>query len=463
MSLIKQLTPDALKFSPATDSGFNWTRIQTLIHGPGASDVEMTTRNGDTNSAVFACLFAIGISYPEAPLRVYRKSAIGAADEMADSPLQKLLDMPTPPGALTMDEILFWTAWAKHTDGNAYWVKVRSGNSTSGNVVELWPVSPVLMRPVTRKNTRDFISYYELQTGPSPKDIEEIPVENVIHFRLGIDDRDLRKGLSPLKRLVRQVSTDEEADKFTETLLKNYAVPGLVVIPAVNTSMDKDKADMIREQFRRKFSSDNRGDVAVMSQDSKVEQFGFSPEQMNLAMLHRIPEERIAAVIGVPPIIAGLGAGLDRATYSNYREAREMFTEARLVPLWRGDAAKLNTALKPDFSSDPSVFIEHDLTNVRALQEDEDRKYARLNIGVQGQRPWITVNEARSDVGLPPVEGGDELTQPIPEPLRDGREEDEESGDEEDNRRKGLMSHNGHGRDANGTGYPFRPEWQSYP
>lgn len=457
MSLIKQLTPQALKFSPLTDSGFNWTRVQTLIHGPGASNVEMATKNGDGNSAVFACLMAISTAYPEAKLKAFRKGEMGAADELPESPLQKLVDMPTPNGELTPEEMWFWTAWAKHTDGNAYWMKVRAGNAATGNVIQLWPVSPALMRPVTIKGSSDFVSYYELQVGPN--DFDKIPIENVIHFRLGIDDRDTRKGLSPIKRLVRHITTDEEADKFTDTLLKNYAVPGLVVIPGENATMDQEKADLIINQFRRKFGGDHRGDVAVMSVNSKVEQFGFSPEQMNLAILHRIPEERIAAVMGVPAIIAGLGAGLERATYSNYREAREMFTEAKLVPLWRSDAAKIQTSLKPDFSSDPAVYVEFDLTNIRALQEDEDKKYQRLNLGVMNK--WITKNEARSDVGLPPIDGGDELNEPTPEPLRDGRSEDDESGEEDDTRKAVYL--NGHGRDANGNGYPFRPNWKGYP
>jgi HK97 family phage portal protein len=461
MSLIKQLTPAALKFSPATDSGFNWTRVQTLIHGPGASDAENTVKNGDGNSAVFACLMAIAMAYPEPPIRVYRQNEPGKYEEMPESPLQKLIDMPVQGGALTQLEIQFWIAWAKHSDGNAYLIKVRSGNSRTGNVIETWPVSPALMRPVTIKNTRDFISYYELQVGPN--DFEKIPTENVIHFRLGIDDLDMRKGLSPIKRLVRQIGTDEEVDKFTLTLLKNYAVPGLVVIPAANTTMDVDKADLIRTQFRRKFSSDNRGDVAVMSTDSRVEQFGFSPEQMNLSSLRDVPEERIAAVIGVPPILAGLGAGLDRATYNNVDALIEYFTEKKLVPLWGMDDAKLQASLKPDFSSDPRVVIRRDLSEVRALQEDMDKKYFRLNTGVQGARPWITVNEARSDVGLPPIDGGDELREPVPEQLQSQRPEDDESGDEENNGRKHTFSTNGRTGDAISNGYPFRPNWKSYP
>jgi HK97 family phage portal protein len=457
MSLTKQLLFPERKFMPA-DETVNWTRVETLVHGPGTPPWG-DERRGDGNSAVFACLMAIAMSVPEPPVRVYRTNADGNNEWLEGDPLQALLDAPTPAGELSPKELWFWVAWALHTDGNAYLLKTRSGNKRTGNVVQLWPASPSLIAPITERESDDWISYYSLQVGPN--EWQPVNVANVVHFRLGIDDRDMRRGLSPLKRLARQISTDEEADRFTDTLLKNYAVPGLVVKPANGGLINPDDAERIKKSFDRKFGNDRRGNTAVLSKDTDVMQFGYSPEQMNLSVLHRIPEERIAAVMGVPAIIAGLGAGLDRATYSNFREAREMFTETKLVPLWAMLAEKLNASLLPDFHSDPAVTIAHDLTDVRALQEDEDRKYARLNIGVQGARPWITVNEARADVGLPPVDGGDELVAPALSPPPRLREEDRESDDEaeltRENGQAGVIG------GANGHAAPFRPTWEGYP
>jgi len=121
---------------------------------------------------------------------------------------------------------------------------------------------------------------------------------------------------------------------------------------------------------------------------------------MDMKALHRIPEERIAAVLRVPAIIAGLGAGLDRSTYANFREAREMFAEMTLMPLYAFDQATLNMQLTPEFTSDKRIKVAFDITDLRALQEDEDAKYARLDQAVR--TGWIRKNEARSDVGLPP-------------------------------------------------------------
>ena len=94
-----------------------------------------------------------------------------------------------------------------------------------------------------------------------------------------------------------------------------------------------------------------------------------------------------------------------------------MFTEHKLVPQWRADAKKLNTSLKPDFSSDKKIYLAYDLTEVRALQEDEDKKYTRLKTATG--KPFMKRNEARSDIGLDPVDGWDDedTAKPEPEPF----------------------------------------------
>lgn len=409
MSLIKQLLPQFTKFTPAS-ADVNWERVNSLAYGTWNE-----SNTTDTNSAVFSCLMAIASSYPEPPLTVYKTLGNGqkrAAKKSGEGGgLQDLLDSPTPNGELTMEDILFWTAWAKHVDGNAYWLKLRSGNAETGNVIQLWPISPTLIKPITEGN--DWISYYKYQVSSS--EFVRVPVTNIVHFRLGVDDKDMRKGLAPLKALVRQISTDDEADKFVEALLKNYAVPGLVVIPGPGTSLSPDDADVITEKLRRKFGTDKRGNIAVMSQESTIQPFGFSPDELNLSVLHKVPEERISAVLGVPAIVAGLGAGLDRATYDNARSMGEWFTERKLIPQWRSDQRKLSISLLPDFTSNPNISIEFDLSDVRALQEDEDAKYKRLQIAVG--KPWIIRNEAREDTGYDAIEGWDDEDKAKPEPV----------------------------------------------
>jgi HK97 family phage portal protein len=362
------------------------------------------------NSAVFACLNVIATAFPEPPLRTYRRQRDGEPEALPDHPLQPLLDRPNP--AHSAAELWYWTQWAKHADGNAYWRKVRAGHPVTGNVVEVWPLSPARVEPVTTAADRRagvFISYYRYETALGQ--YEEIPPQNIVHFRLGLEDADHRLGCSPLKRLLREVASDDEVTRFMLNLLGNLGVLGLVVTTQDRTMSEAD-AERIKASITERFSGDNRGRVGVLNNGATIQQFGFSPEQLDMKTLHRVPEERIAAVMGVPAIVAGLGAGLDRNTYANARESREMFTEQKLCPLWVFDAGTIDLQLLPDFDSDPDTFTKFDLTEVRALAPDLNETYTRVNVGVQGK--WISVNEARKEVGLPPVDGGDDLAHGVP-------------------------------------------------
>lgn len=376
-------------------------RAGMLVHGPGATQAidDAWGQGRDGNSAVFACLMALAYAYIEPPLRVQRTTPDGQQSWLPDGPLQRLLDDPNPVHDAL--EIRFWTQFARHLDGNAYLRKVRS---PAGTPVELWPISPAVMQPVTEKGSRDFISYYRYDYAPGHW--LAIPPEDVVHFRIGIDDRDHRRGLSPVKRLLREIASDDQATLFADQLLRNFGIPGLVVQVPKDSNLNAEGAQALKTSISAAFGNDNRGNVGVLTGGADMKQFGFSPEQLNMEALHNVPETRIAAVMGVPPSVAGLGVGLAQTSnFASQKQVRENFTEVKLVPTWRMDAAKLNKHLKPEFTDDRSVQIAHDLSDVRALQEDEDKKYARLDTGVQGG--WILPNEARADVGLPPMDGGD--------------------------------------------------------
>jgi len=125
----------------------------------------------------------------------------------------------------------------------------------------------------------------------------------------------------------------------------------------------------------------------------------FSPEQMLLTELRRVPEERVSGVFGVPAMVAGLGAGLARSTFTNMAEARESAYEENIIPTQRLIAADLRIQLLPDFDTNPNRSIQFDLGKVRVLQPDQDKLAERYDRGVRGG--WIMVSEAKRGLGLP--------------------------------------------------------------
>ena len=388
---------------------YTWNMVDytgPLVTGPGASAYYggYSAAPVASNSAVFACLGVITKAHQEAPLRVYRRTQDGKEEWLRDHPFQEFVDDPHE--GLTPLEVDWWRLVAVAVHGNAYLRKVRAG---AGNPAGVELLSPTRTAPITTREDQArgvFVSRYRYEYEPGKW--EDLPREDIIHFRMGVDDNDHRLGCSPLQRVIREVCTDAEAMAFTEALLKNTGAAGLVVTQQPGGApMTKAQAEELKERVDAAFAGSNRGKTAVLAGGADIKQLGLSPQAMNLKDMHRLPEERIAAVLGVHPMVAGLGAGLERSTFSNFEEARDALFEQTILPLYAAEVATwTKQVLRPDFDTDRDVFLKYDTTDVRALQEDQNDIYERLSVAVE--KKWITRNEARSEVGFPPIDGWDE-------------------------------------------------------
>ena len=349
--------------------------------------------DGSANSAVIACLNVLSTAFSEPLLQICKMDSFGNKEILNNHPVESLYKRPNP--FMSAGLLSHYIVLAINTIGDAFLYKNRNAQ---GKVVQLVPIMPNLVE--VRGNSEELITHYEYyQHGKGGENLK-IPVGDVVHIRQGIDPNDHRRGHAPLKGVLREILGVEAAGQWSAALLHNMAVPGVVLSPR-NDSLGgptREEAEAISESYKQKFGGNNRGAPMVLSGSMNVDIVSFSPDQMKLQELRRLPEERISAVLGVPAILAGLGAGLDSATYNNTRELREFFTEQKLIPLWKMVASELtHQLLEPDFGQD-NATCEFDYNKVRALAEDMDELYKRVNTGVQGG--WITIGEARKVVGL---------------------------------------------------------------
>lgn len=363
-------------------------------------DYAAAVGDGTRSSTVMAPLLWMMRAFPEAPPSLCREQADGQDEPITDHEMLRLLRRPNP---FFSGPVLWMATLADYVvDGNAYWLKIRD---KGGQVRELWWAPRWMVEPKGDEST--FISRYEYRPGGGA-DMIPFSVDDVVHFRFGADADDARKGYSPLKSVLREVFTDEEAANFTASLLRNMGVPGIVVSPEVGVTINDGDAEETKKYVKAMFTGDKRGEALVMTGATKIQQFGFSPEQLTLKELRRVPEERVSAVIGVPAIVAGLGAGLDRSTFTNYKEAREAAYEQAVIPLQRLMAEELWFQLLPDFEDPETLWswkAGFDLSNVRALQEDRFNLARRLDLGVRGG--WILVSSAKRANGEKVLAGDD--------------------------------------------------------
>jgi phage portal protein BeeE len=129
----------------------------------------------------------------------------------------------------------------------------------------------------------------------------------------------------------------------------------------------------------------------------ELTKIAFSPEELDVKMLRRMPEERFAAVIGIPAIVLGFGSGGDSSTYNNTEQADERAIENYVVPLSRYIAGELTHQLGPDFDFRKNQKFRFDLSQVRALADDQDKLYERLDRAYNGG--WLKRSEVRAAAG----------------------------------------------------------------
>ena len=381
--------------------------------------------DGSSSSIVVSALRVWTDSFTEAPPAVYEPAVDGTPTTVTGHPVPELLERPNP--AMIGDMLWQYYLWATRIDGNAYLFKTRSA---AGRVVELWPLRPDLVVPKRENDSPNLIDYYEYRPRGTAVRIE--PSE-IIHLRIGLDPTDHKLGLAPLKVVLKEILGDEEAARFSSALLSNMGIPGVILSPSPGEmGPSEPQADRIRDTWRTRFGGDRRGEPLILNGSMGVETVAFSPQDLDLKALRRVPEERITAVLGVPAILAGLGAGLEASSgRSESVTLVELFTERVVMPEWRRVGRWLTWELLPEFETRADRWVGFDTDDVAALQEDRNDVWSRADAAIRSG--WLTVAEGKRLVGLEPDPADDVYLRsmgveavplgavPEPEPTSNGR------------------------------------------
>ena len=213
-----------------------------------------------------------------------------------------------------------------------------------------------------------------------------------------------RKGLSPLRGLLREVWTDNEAAKFTAALLKNGGIPGVVFSPATaDDTLTPKEGKAVKAKLVEEYTGANRGKPMVMLGPTKVEQFGFSPKEMDLSFLRDISEERVTAALGVPAAVVGFGSGLQQTKVGATMESLiRLAWTGGVIPLQRIISGEVTRALGPFFDVAKAEF---DNLSVEALRENQDTKAKRIESLVRSG--VLTRGEGRIALGFEEGPGDD--------------------------------------------------------
>jgi phage portal protein BeeE len=305
------------------------------------------------NGVVFACILARLQLFAQAE---FKFQAL-ADKRLYGTPALLPLERPWPGG--TTAELL---------------ARMEQDVSLAGNAfVRRWPDRLERLRPdyidivhadLFEDGPDTVIGYIYWSDGRGMGENEFIPVEDVAHWSPIPDPLAEFRGMSWLTPVARDVNSDL---MMTQHQMSYLANKGPNTVLKYSQKLGKDTVDALRERWQARYTGDNSWKTAVLDEGADLTVIGSTFEQMTFTALRSAGEGRIAIAAGVPPIVAGLAAGLDAATYSNYSQALKAFANGTMSFLWQSAAASL--AKLVDVPAGARLW--YDTAGIPALREAE--------------------------------------------------------------------------------------------
>lgn len=403
-------------------------------------DEGFNLQDAQNNSIVAACLWWKIRAWSSSPLKLKQMKRDGTEDVITIHALIKLVKRPNK--FYSGRKLIAGTLVSLDCDGNAYWYIQRNAFKVP---VALWYLPDFMVQPKGKDDFENFVTHYEYTIAGK---VYKLPFEDVIHFQSGLPDpTNPRKSVAPLKAARREIMTDNEAALHNAALLANFGIPGIIIQPKEYTDengvkvlpeFDKTFRGRIKALFGTLFRGAGKGEPMVVDSPMEITVLGFNPQELMIDKLRDLPEERICALEGIPPVEVGLGSGLRTASAkASHEESRRAAYQKGMIPNQEIIADDLTTQLLPQVEPFPDRYeVFYDNSGVEALQESEDTKQARARDN------WtsggISLNEFRKEIGKPPVPGGDTLfyTQGQPfdpnglDPV--GSQDNQDSADQQD-------------------------------
>ncbi len=306
-------------------------------------------------------------------------------EEVIDHPLLDLLQQVNPiHNGFDLWEL---TQFYLEVHGSAYWYL----EVDSQVPVNIWILPAQQVFPRRNPHSKNLVDFYEYHSGG---DRHQLPCETVIHFRFP-DPRDpYTSGLSPLRAAFEQIALSSEYSAMKRAIYDNTGIPSVVLSP--NEVISDEERDRLEEQWNYKFRRGGAGKVLVSESGLKVDVLSHSMGDLAALAENKATKEDIANAFHVP--LPFLSADTNLA---NMQASDHLHKTIAIYPRIRRRDEKLNERLVPLFDSTGQLFLMSDDPTPANQKFQLQLQESDLKYGVR------TINELRSERGLPPVSWGD--------------------------------------------------------
>jgi HK97 family phage portal protein len=361
---------------------------------PSLSGVSVNAQTASRCMPVRAAIAALSEPAGHLPLEIYRRGENGAHEPALQHPVASLLSATVNPWTtaqafreqLVRDSLLF---------GNGYAAIVRDGDGQPRELHRLNPQAVSVEIDIVTGEPR-----YRFSAGNGQR---FFGFPDIIHLRGALAHAMVHDGVtgaSPIHEAREAIGLAITLEMHAARLFANDARPSGVLSFA--RSLTFEAATKMKASWQAMTST---GGTAVLDNDAKYQSLTLTSTDAQFLELRQFAVSEIARAFRVPPIFL---QDFGRATWSNSAEMGRMFLSYSLDPwLSRIEGEFALKLLSEEDRADH--FLEFDTDDITAA-DTAARATAYSAFRASG---IYTANELRRRENLPPMVGGDVLTNPF--------------------------------------------------
>lgn len=355
-------------------------------------------------TTVLACVDAIASGCGTPPLHVYTMEGKRKLEARED-PSWRLLHRRPNEWQTSIEWRETMSRHAALTHGG-----LSLKNSVSGVVRELIPVAP--------KNwTLEYNQRYERRFRVNDEFGQIGVFTDAEVFYLPNRQWDAIHSLSAVKLAREAIGLAIAAEDSQALLHENGGQPAGIL--STEQKLTPEVVKRVKEAWGKNSSGNNKFKTALLDGGLKYTQMTINSKDSQHIETRKMQVEEICRAFGVfPMIVMQSDKASTFASAESFFQAHNQLTLARWHELWRQRVDEFI------LDGDGPLFVDFDMRRMRGVSFKDQGEYYAKSLGSGGSAAWLTQNDIREDLGLPPIDGGDVLFPPSAMQTSEGVEDD---------------------------------------
>ncbi|AYN56982.1 portal protein [Microbacterium phage Rollins] len=244
---------------------------------------------------------------------------------------------------------------------------------------------------------------------PTKNTTEFLPASQVIVFR-GYSPNGFQRGSSAVRSLRGTLGEQVAAMDFRSQMWRRGGRVGMYMTrPKDAPEWSPEAKKKFVQNWRANWSGDgaSAGSTPLLEDGMELKRVGFNAKEEQWLEAATLSLATVAGAYHVPPSMVGVQNAA--ASFASVKEFRKMLYTETLGPLIAQVEETINNFLFPFVGAPANQYLELNISE--KLQGDFEEQGNVLFQAVGG--PYMTPDEARKKVNLPPIEGGDQLLVPL--------------------------------------------------